>query len=143
MNKPLPDGPIGEAWILSDRDDHASRVTEGPLQGTTITELMAKAKAAILGDHAGRFDRFPLLLKFLDVREMLSVQVHQRDDQTELIPKGESGKTEGWVVLDADPGCRIYAGLKSGTTAEDLRAITTKTADNHLPASSPRSGKGC
>jgi mannose-6-phosphate isomerase len=142
MSKPLPDGPIGEAWILSDRDDHASRVTEGPLQGTTITELMAEAKAAILGDHAGRFDRFPLLLKFLDVREMLSVQVHPRDDQTELIPKGESGKTEGWVVLDADPGCRIYAGLKSDTTAEDLRALTTKTAGDHLASFKPEVGQG-
>jgi len=142
MNKPLPDGPIGEAWILSDRDDHASRVTAGPLQGTTITELMAEAKAAILGDHAGRFDRFPLLLKFLDVREMLSVQVHPRDDQTELIPKGESGKTEGWVVLDADPGCRIYAGLKSGTTAEDLRALTMMTADDLLASFKPEVGQG-
>jgi mannose-6-phosphate isomerase len=112
------------------------------LQGTTITELMAKAKAAILGDHAGRFDRFPLLLKFLDVREMLSVQVHPRDDQTELIPKGESGKTEGWVVLDADPGCRIYAGLKSGTTVEDLRALTTKTVDDHLASFKPEVGQG-
>ena len=46
MNKPLPDGPIGEAWILSDRDDHASEVAEGPLRGKTITELMAQAKAA-------------------------------------------------------------------------------------------------
>ncbi len=142
MNKPLPDGPIGEAWILSDRDDHASKVAEGPLRGKTLTELMAEAEAAILGDHAGRFDRFPLLLKFLDVREMLSVQVHPRDDQTQLIPRGESGKTEAWVVLDADPGCRIYAGLKSGATADDLRALTTNTADDHLASFKPEVGQG-
>jgi mannose-6-phosphate isomerase len=142
MNKPLPDGPIGEAWILSDRADRASKVTEGPLRGKTLTELMAEAKTAILGDHAGRFERFPLLLKFLDVREMLSVQVHPRDDQTELIPKGERGKTEAWMVLDADPGCRIYAGLKAGTTAKDLRALTTRTADDHLAGFKPEVGQG-
>jgi mannose-6-phosphate isomerase len=142
MNKPLPDGPIGEAWILSDRDDHASEVAEGPLRGKTITELMAQAKAAILGDHAGRFERFPLLLKFLDVREMLSVQVHPRDDQTELLPVGESGKTEAWVVLDADPCCRIYAGLKSGATAKDLGALTATTANDHLASFKPKVGQG-
>jgi len=142
MNKPLPDGPIGEAWILSDRQDQASKVSEGPLRGKTLTALMSEAKVAILGDHAARFDRFPLLLKFLDVREMLSVQVHPRDDQTELIPQGESGKTEAWVVLDADPGCRIYAGLKSGATADDLRALAANTADDHLASFRPEIGQG-
>jgi mannose-6-phosphate isomerase len=141
MDKPLPDGPIGEAWILSDRDDHASKVTDGPLKGATITELMAKSRAAILGDHADRFDKFPLLLKFLDVHEMLSVQVHPRDDQTDLIPKGDTGKTEAWVVLKADPKARIYAGLKPHTTADDLRALTTKSADDHLASFKPQVGQ--
>jgi mannose-6-phosphate isomerase len=142
MNKPLPDGPIGEAWILSDREDHASKVTEGPLKGATITDLMSKSKRAILGDHADQFDRFPLLLKFLDVNEMLSVQVHPQDDKTDLIPKGDTGKTEAWVVLEADPKGRIYAGLKSHTTADDLRALTTDTADDHLASFKPKAGQG-
>ena len=59
---------------------------------------------------------------------MLSVQVHPSDQQTSYIPPGETGKTEAWVVLEADPESRIYAGLKPGTTADDLRqAIANKT----------------
>jgi len=64
------------------------------------------------GKLAGRFHRFPLLLKFLDVRETLSVQVHPSDLQTQYIPAGESGKTEAWEVLEAGAQSRIYAGLK-------------------------------
>jgi mannose-6-phosphate isomerase len=94
-------GPIGEAWVLSDRDDYPSRVAEGPLEGRTIAELMERSADLILGNLAPRFKRFPLLLKFLDVHEMLSVQVHPPDSKFELIPRGETGKTEAWVVLEA------------------------------------------
>jgi mannose-6-phosphate isomerase len=142
LSSPLPDGPVGEAWVLSDRPDHASRVAEGPLKGTTLTELMASAKAEILGDLAARFDRFPLLLKFLDVQQMLSVQVHPRDDMASLIPPGDTGKTEAWVVLQADAQSRIYAGLKPHTDAADLRALTTATADDHLASFKPEVGQG-
>jgi mannose-6-phosphate isomerase len=142
LDTPLPDGPIGEAWVLSDREDHASKVADGPLKGATITELMARSKTLMLGDLADRFDRFPLLLKFLDVSQMLSVQVHPRDDQADLIPKGETGKTEAWVVLQADAGSRIYAGLKPRTTAQDLRDLTTRTADDHLASFKPQIGQG-
>ena len=142
LDTPLPDGPIGEAWVLSDRPDHASTVAEGPLKGTTLTDLMARSKTAMLGDLAGRFDRFPLLLKFLDVSQMLSVQVHPRDDQTDLIPAGDTGKTEAWVVLQADAGSRIYAGLKAGTTAQDLRGLSARTADDHLASFKPEVGQG-
>ncbi|WP_255602184.1 type I phosphomannose isomerase catalytic subunit [Glacieibacterium megasporae] len=141
MATKLPDGPIGEAWVLSDRPDHASRISDGPLAGRTITELMATAKTQILGRFAERFDRFPLLLKFLDVAQMLSVQVHPRDDATAWIPDGERGKTEAWIVLEAEPGGRIYAGLKSYTTADDLRALTEHTADDHLASFTPEVGQ--
>jgi mannose-6-phosphate isomerase len=142
MDKPLPDGPIGEAWILSDRKDMASVVSDGPLKGTTLPQLMAGSKDAILGDLAVRFERFPLLLKFLDVEQMLSVQVHPRDDQAELIPAGDTGKTEAWVVLEADAKGRIYAGLKGDTDAQDLRDLTAKTADDHLASFKPAPGQG-
>jgi mannose-6-phosphate isomerase len=142
LDKPLPDGPVGEAWILSDREDHASVVVDGPLKGRTISQLMAESKAAILGEHADRFDRFPLLLKFLDVNQMLSVQVHPRDDQAALIPAGDSGKTEAWVVLQADPQSRIYAGLKPGATAQALRTLTADTADDRLASFKPAVGQG-
>jgi mannose-6-phosphate isomerase len=135
------DGPIGEAWLLSDRADQPSRVINGPLEGRTIADLMARSPEAMLGNLASRFKRFPLLLKFLDVQRMLSVQVHPRDDQTALIPAGDTGKTEAWVVLSAEQGARIYAGLKPGTTAADLRALTARTADHHLASFAPQRGQ--
>ena len=122
LTAPLPgDGPIGEAWVLSDREDHPSRVADGPLKGRTIAQLLAQFPEQVMGKLAGRFRRFPLLLKFLDAREMLSVQVHPADTHTDLLPAGETGKTEAWVVLEAGPKSRIYAGLKPGTTEADLR----------------------
>jgi mannose-6-phosphate isomerase len=138
LTAPLPgNGPIGEAWLLSDRDDHPSLVAAGPLEGRSITELMARSRQPILGRLASRYERFPLLLKFLDVHEMLSVQVHPADDRTDLIPSGDSGKTEAWVVLEAEKGSRIYAGLKPGTTAADLRALSQRTVDDHLASFTP------
>ena len=142
LKAPLPgEGPIGEAWLLSDRDDHPSRVAAGPLKGLTIVQLMAQSRQQILGRLASRFERFPLLLKFLDVREMLSVQVHPPDDKTDLIPPGNTGKTEAWVVLQADPESRIYAGLKPGTTPADLRALSLRTADDRLASFTPSRGQ--
>jgi mannose-6-phosphate isomerase len=135
------DGPVGEAWLLSDRADHPSRVAGGPLAGRTIAQLIAHAPVAMLGHLAGRFQRFPLLLKFLDVQKMLSVQVHPRDDQAALIPPGDTGKTEAWVVLAASAQARIYAGLKPGTTPADLRALTARTADEQLASFAPHPGQ--
>jgi len=142
LDAPLPgDGPIGEAWLLSDRDENPSQVADGPLKGSTIAQLMAGSPRGILGELASRFDRFPLLLKLLDVQRMLSVQVHPSDARTDLIPNGETGKTEAWVVLEAGPRARIYAGLKSGVTAADLRAISKQTANDHLASFTPEPGQ--
>jgi mannose-6-phosphate isomerase len=142
MDQPLPgDEPIGEAWILSDRKDFASPVANGPLAGHTLSDLMQQRKADILGSHAARFDRFPLLLKFLDVEKMLSVQVHPRDDQADLIPEGDMGKTEAWIVLRAEEKARIYAGLKPGTTPQNLSSLTAANADEYLPSFAPQIGQ--
>jgi mannose-6-phosphate isomerase len=134
LSAPLPDdGPIGEAWMLSDRDDHPSRVADGSLQGRTIAQLLEQFPEQIMGRLAGRFGRFPLLLKFLDVREMLSVQVHPTNSVT--------AKTEAWVVLEAGTKSRIYAGLKPGTTEPDLRrAITIGTVADRLACFHPKLG---
>ena len=141
---PLPgDGPIGEAWVLSDRDDHPSRVANGPLKGRTIGQLLEQSPEQLLGKLAGRFRRFPLLLKFLDAREMLSVQVHPSDAHTDLLPAGETGKTEAWVVLEAGPKSRIYAGLKPGTSPDDLRrALASGVVADHLACFTPKPGDG-
>ncbi len=139
---PLPgDDLIGEAWLLSDRDDHASRVADGPLKGATIQQLLEQSPEQMLGKSAGRFQRFPLLLKFLDARDVLSVQVHPADGRTDLLPPGESGKTEAWVVLETGPNSRIYAGLRPGTTADVLRrALADRTVADHLASFAPRPG---
>ena len=142
LSAPLPqDGPIGEAWVLSDREDRPSRVAEGALKGQTIAQLMDRFPAQLMGTLSGRFRRFPLLLKFLDARQMLSVQVHPSDAHKELLPAGERGKTEAWVVLEAGPDSRIYAGLKPGTTEADMRhALANGTVAQHLGCFTPKSG---
>jgi mannose-6-phosphate isomerase len=138
---PLPNGLIGEAWLLSDRDDHQSRVTDGPLKGQTISQLLQHFPKQMMGKLAGRFPRFPLLLKFLDVHEMLSVQVHPTKANTNLLPAGETPKTEAWVVLEAGTQSRIYAGLKPDTTEADLRgALTNGTVADHLACLTPKPG---
>jgi mannose-6-phosphate isomerase len=144
LTAPLPgDGPIGEAWILSDRDDHPSRVADGPLKGLTIKQLLEQSPEQMWGKLAGRFQRFPLLLKFLDACEMLSVQVHPSDRQTDYLPAGEHGKTEAWVVLEAGQESRIYAGLNPGTTVDDLRrALANRTVTDHLASFQPSPGDG-
>ena len=102
LTTPLPSGPIGEAWLLSDRDEHQSHVAEGPLIGRTIGELLKQFPEQMLGTLAGRFRQFPLLLKFLDAREMLSVQVHPTKANAEPAasgrePKNRSvGSAGGW-----------------------------------------------
>jgi mannose-6-phosphate isomerase len=144
LSAPLPgEGPIGEAWLLSDRDDHPSLVADGPLKGKTIGQLLKQSPEALLGNLATHYTRFPLLLKFLDVSKRLSVQVHPSDAHKELIPAGDTGKTEAWVVLERGPEARIYAGLKPDTTAEVLRkAIANGTVADQLASFEPRPGEG-
>ena len=137
----LPDGPVGEAWLVSDRDDNPSVVSEGPLRGRTLPELVRDQPEQMLGKFAGRFQRFPLLLKYLDVAQMLSVQVHPSEAQPQLIPPGEQAKTEGWVVLEAGPDSRIYAGLKPGATPDGLKTLSMKTVDEMLPSFAPEVGQ--
>ena len=142
FSKPLPDdGPIGEAWVLSDRDDHPSQVANGPLKGQAIHSVMEHYPEQLMGRLASRFSRFPLLLKFLDAREMLSVQVHPGNAQRHLIPVGETAKTEAWVVMEAGPESRIYAGLRPGTTPADLRhSLFIGTVADHLVGIVPNPG---
>lgn len=127
LEKPLPKNePVGEAWILSDRADHSSKITNGKLKGKSINWLFEHTPKQLLGKLQGGFNRFPLLLKFLDCQDVLSVQVHPSDALKDYIPKGESGKTEAWVVLETGKDAIIYAGLKSGTTKNKINADLEK-----------------
>jgi mannose-6-phosphate isomerase len=131
----LPEGPIGEAWLLSDRDDHASHVSNGSLKGQTLHQLMQRFPEELMGPWASRFSRFPLLLKFLDARKMLSVQVHPST--------GQDAKTEAWVVLEAGPDCKIFAGLKNGTTKANLHdSVASGNVETHLVGFHPKCGDG-
>ncbi len=112
----LPDTttPFGEAWAVSDRPEAQSTTADG----LTLHELWTTRRAEVFGKDAPASDRFPLLMKILDACDDLSIQVHPPASMaTEL--KGEP-KTEMWFIAHADPGAKIYAGLKQGATQADF-----------------------
>jgi mannose-6-phosphate isomerase len=136
---PLPAGEaIGETWELFDRADGSSR-----LRGTasTVADLMRESAAELLGrgvapGHAGRF---PLLLKFLDARDALSVQVHP--DEAQARAEGDGGKHEASIVLHAGPQARIVRGLRPGVDPAEFRAKAHEAAVEPLLWSfAPRTG---
>jgi mannose-6-phosphate isomerase len=118
---PTPD-PYGESWDLSDHALHASVVVCGPRTGKTLRQLMEQERDAVLGQIQALRRTFPWLVKFLDAKDWLSVQVHPDDRQAERLWPGEGGKTEAWFVLEAEPGSRIYAGLLPGVDEARFRA---------------------
>jgi mannose-6-phosphate isomerase len=133
--------PVGEVWILSDRDEHSSVVADGPLKGVTLGQLVSQCPDRLFGGPRAGLSQFPLLLKFLDVRAALSVQVHPSDRQTTYLPAGESGKTEAWVVLAVGQDSRVYAGLKPDTTPVLLReSLVNDSVADHLASFDPSPG---
>ena len=114
LNKSIGEGnDFAESWEMVDRGADQSRVVAGPLAGKTLGELVANHGQELLGRHHPQ-PRFPLLFKFLDCEKTLSVQVHPNDQQAAKLNPPDLGKTEAWVVLSAEPGSLIYAGLKRG-----------------------------
>jgi mannose-6-phosphate isomerase len=135
--------PTGEAWILSDQGDSLSVIADGPLAGTTFRQLLEVAPERILGYRPAN-GRFPLLLKFLDARQPLSIQVHPNDVQAKsLDPNGPgTGKTEAWVVLEAEPEAKLYCGLRDGTTQRAFEvAIRQGTAETLIFTQHPNPGE--
>ena len=118
-----PRVPIGESWEFVDRQDAQSVVHSGPLRGETLHELWTSRREEVFGaayeSHKG--NRFPILIKLLDARERLSVQVHP-PAQVSAALNGEP-KTEMWYFADAQPGANIYAGLKRGVTREQFERL--------------------
>lgn len=112
--------PIGESWEITDRPEGVSTVVEGPLTGRTLAELIGIDRSGLLGDATDRNGRFPLLVKILAARENLSVQVHPPTRiATEL---GGEAKTEMWYFIATEPGARLFAGLRPGTTRASFEA---------------------
>lgn len=125
---------VGEAWLLADHPVHESLVADGPLAGMTLRDLMLGDAEGLIGTAAPAADgRFPLLLKILDARDDLSVQVHPDDALARELGEPDGGKTEMWHVWDALPGSRLVCGLAPGVTRETLgRAIADDAIEDML-----------
>lgn len=120
LGRALPPGDdYAESWELVDRGTDQSVVAAGPLAGTTLGQLVREHGRDLLGRHAPQA-AFPLLFKFLDACRDLSVQVHPDDVRAARLSPPDRGKTEAWYVVDAEPGARIYAGLKPGVDTAAL-----------------------
>lgn len=130
FHKPLPAGdPIGESWELVSLPENESRVCGGPLAGRSLAELVALWGTDLIGQARSHNGRFPLLIKFLDARENLSVQVHPKPAGAGAPRPGV--KHEMWYVIDAQPGAKLYIGLKPGVRPTDVAraAGTSEMAD--------------
>ncbi|MBP5321791.1 MAG: class I mannose-6-phosphate isomerase [Kiritimatiellae bacterium] len=108
-----------ESWEISAHPAGPGTVAEGPFQGQRLDELALQYGADLTGTRAPDPHRFPLLFKIIDARLALSVQIHPNN--ANATATGGEPKTEMWVVLDAEPGAALYAGLKAGTTPDSLR----------------------
>ena len=118
LGKPLGEGhDYAESWEVADHRQGRSVVADGPLAGRTLGELVRERTAEMLGPALISHQQFPLLVKFLDAHDVLSVQVHPGDEVGRRLVD-DNGKTEAWVILHAAPGSLIYAGLRPGVTAQ-------------------------
>ena len=117
FGKSLPGlDPIGEAWEITDRPGDVSVIRNGPLAGKDLRWLLEQGPARILGNAKSLNGRFPLLIKLLDAREKLSLQVHPPAARAAQL--GGEPKTELWYVAEGAPGAELYVGLKRGVTRE-------------------------
>ena len=117
---------LAEAWLLSAHPKGSSAVETGPFAGQTLEQLFA-ARPELFGSNCAGRERFPVLVKLIDAKEDLSLQVHPRDNDPVLLP-GESGKNECWYILEAPPGAKLYLGFTEAITREQFAAaIENKT----------------
>jgi len=118
---PIVPQPIGESWELVDLEQDQSQAVVGPACGKSLADLVAEWGGDLIG-RAGLLDgRFPLLIKFLDARESLSVQVHPNERVARKLGGTVRVKHEAWYILDAEPGGVIYHGLEPGLDADSFR----------------------
>ena len=111
---------IAESWELSAHPDGQSRIAEGRYRGMLFNDYLRRIGKEALGWKCQALDRFPILIKFIDAKQPLSVQIHP-DDEYALEVEGEYGKNEVWYILDCEPGASLYCGLKRKTTKEEIR----------------------
>lgn len=115
---------VGESWEISGVKDNETVVDGGEYDGVALNTLVEKLGAKLVGaDNYKRFgNEFPLLIKFIDARDDLSIQVHPTDEIA--IRQGrQRGKTEMWYLMDSDKGAKLYSGLKKKITPEEYTAM--------------------
>ena len=112
--------PVAEAWVLSCHPDGPSTVANGEYRGLTLTEVIEKAGTDILGENAKKFEFFPILVKLIDAKSNLSIQVHPSDEYA-LKNEGQFGKTEMWYVVDCDEGAYLYYGFNRKLSQQEFR----------------------
>lgn len=122
---------IGESWELSGVKDNESVIANGPLAGKNIAELCEEYKGELLGEkvYAKTGAEFPLLIKFIDARDDLSIQVHPNDELAAVRHNGSKGKTEMWYVVQADKNAHLMSGLSAAITPDEYAA---RIADNTI-----------
>ncbi|PAB57869.1 type I phosphomannose isomerase catalytic subunit [Anaeromicrobium sediminis] len=126
----VPKGNIGESWELSYHKDHISEICNGIFKGKKLDEIIDLKKEKLLGTEV-KSHRFPLLIKFLDAQQKLSVQVHPGDDYA-LKNEDDLGKTEVWVILDAKEDARLVLGTEEVNREEFKRSIEEGDLEKYL-----------
>lgn len=133
--------PLAESWMLSAHKDGESVIANGVDKGITLSEYISKYGRGTLGTDCEEFEDFPILIKFIDAKDNLSVQVHPSNEYA-LENEGQYGKTEAWYVLDAESEAFLYYGfkqkiskaefenrIKNNTLLEVLNAVKVKKGD--------------
>jgi mannose-6-phosphate isomerase len=136
---PDPRQPFGESWEIVDREKEQSVVDHGPLAGSTLHDLWTTRREELFGAGYEGHERFPILIKVLDARDDLSIQVHPPVHLAAQL--GGEPKTEMWFIADCDAGAKLYVGLKHGVSRADFEmAIENGTVEQCVHAVSPKPG---
>ena len=139
-NLPDPNKPFGESWEIVDRENAQSVVDRGSYTGSTLHDLWTNHREEIFGEEFLNHPRFPILIKVLDARDDLSIQVHPPAHLAEVL--GGEPKTEMWYIADCEPGAKLYVGLKNGVTRDDFeRSIAAGTVADRVHAITPEPGE--
>ena len=120
--------PLAEGWMLSCHPDGPSVIENGPDAGKTLAEYIAENGKGVLGSFGLLFDGFPILIKLIDAKDNLSIQVHPSNKYA-MEHEGQYGKTEMWYILDAEPGAFLYYGFQKEISTEEF---ARRIADNTL-----------
>lgn len=118
--------PAAEAWVLSCHPAGPSTVQNGKYEGKTLQEVYLEDKS-ICGKKGENYEFFPLLIKFIDAKQNLSVQVHP-DDEYAMRVEGEYGKTEAWYILDCDPDAELILGFNREVSVEEFKEAAKSDA---------------